>query len=178
MHIALFIMKNKKGMNMTLEQLIKIILGVMGVVMFLLLIYILVYRVIFPGGLAENQAKGTVESLIVVIDSLQQQGESKDSEPVYLPKGWIIIGFKSDSTTIKGFGKPDTFIGKNAVCVCQKTCKRETCRELKKPLQIDEVELFIYKIGEPKKFTITDIGTYYEIKEKIDSDEGGTNRAG
>jgi len=177
MHIALFIMKNKKGMNMTLEQLIKIVLAIMGVVMFLLLIYILVFRVLFPGGLADNQAKGTVESLAVKIDSIQQ-GESTDSDPVENPKGWTIIGFKGDSTAIQGFAKPDAFIGKPVVCVCQKTCKREACRELRKPLQSDATEPFVFKIGSIKEFTITDMGTYYDIQEKTSSGGGGTSGAG
>ena len=59
-------MRSKKGdMNMTLEQVIKIVLSVIGVIMFLLLIYILVFRVLFPVGVADSQAKGTVEIIAI-----------------------------------------------------------------------------------------------------------------
>jgi len=171
-------MRNKKGdMNMTLEQVIKIVLSVIGVIMFLLLIYILVFRVLFPVGVADSQAKGTVEIIANPLINMQV-GETKQLEPIVSPKGWTIIGFKSDSIKVGGFQKPDIFIGKNIVCVCQKVCKKEICREIKKPLQSDSIEPFIYEIGEDKDFEVTDANQYYEMKEKGVASAGGGGSSG
>jgi hypothetical protein len=177
MSIALLIMQNKRGTTMTLEQLVKIVLAIAGVIMFLLVVYILVYGLLFPSKTNETQAKGTVENIAVVLDSLHQ-GDTKPLDPIYSPSGWTIVGFKYDSAKISSFEKPDAFIGKNAICVCQKVCKREVCRETKKPLQIDATNLFVYKIGETKIFNVTDMGLYYEIKDIASSSSGGGGTSG
>ena len=135
------------------------------------------FRVLFPVGVADSQAKGTLENIVSILNVLQT-GETKTLDLVYSPVGWTIIGFKSDSIKIGDFQKPDAFIGKNALCICQKTCKKEICREIKKPLQINSMEPFVFKIGEKKDFEITETDQYYEMKEKGVTSAGGGGSSG
>jgi hypothetical protein len=153
-------------MNLTLEQIIKIVLAIGGVVLFLFAIYIIVFRILLPNNLAENQAKGTLGDIVSNLNDLQP-GESVKLT-IVAPSGWTIIFFSDKEKSLRGFDKPVSFTFKNALCICGSSCKKEICREINKPLLMDgkEDNPFFFKI-QKKDFNVTDMPSYYKIKEVV-----------
>jgi 3D (Asp-Asp-Asp) domain-containing protein len=159
------------GLTLTLEQVIKLILVIFGV---LLMIYIgfLLARLFFGANQSELQAKGTLENLYNTINALNTDGTPKDID-LYAPVGWTIVAFDNVSNidrTTNTFKKPYAFIDKFAICICKESCNADFCREIKKPLitRSDDGRdvFFVLKIAGIKHFEIWDAGAIYMIGKK------------
>jgi hypothetical protein len=105
-----FFLVNKKGesSNFTLDEFVRIVLAVIG----LLIIGYLAYNLFFVNP-SNEKAKGTFNNIISVeIDKINNGGEA-NLEGVFIPNpsDWEIVGFVEGE-------KPNQCVGESCVCLC------------------------------------------------------------
>lgn len=121
-------MKSQKRGLLALEQLIQILIAILGII----LVIIIFTKVASCGNTKELQAKGTLDKITQIIASL------KENEPQHMdlmvPASWYIISFDDSHNENGGFKKPSKLFSKNALCICKdKDCS--FCSQIILPLK-------------------------------------------
>lgn len=125
---------NKKAQEepMLLRNVLEILIAIAVVI---LIVYgIVTFSKGFFGKHEEMQAKGQLDG---IIQALAKTNEFGKTEKVLLqaPSGWHVVAFDIEHNENEGFEKPNTFFGKHCVCICEKKCKTEICRQIEMPLK-------------------------------------------
>ena len=130
-------------MNITLETVIGITLGILAIS---ILFYLgaKIFSFLFPQSQEELQAHGLLDMLYNKLEVLSI-GETTD-EGILLesPKGWWLVSFDINKETIieemwgsVDLKKPDECFENNCICICKKVTnciKDSVCKKFKKPL--------------------------------------------
>ncbi len=150
---------NKRGTQLLLEQIIKLIIALIGIVIILYAGFVL-FRTYF-GKQDDMQAQGTLEYLVEKLNNLEQG--SIFNYTLQSPVGWYIISFDREHNFNGNFQKPP-MIQPNLVCLCKKKCETKFCSALSLPLKTDN-ELTSIQI-QIKDVWLINKGDYYEITTK------------
>lgn len=123
---------SKRGAeNILMNNILEIIL----VVILLIIIFVAVPRLFSTwfGKTKELQAKGTLDGIIQVLNSLEE-GETENYF-LLAPSNWHLVSFDSAHDQNRdGFKKPQQYFGQTVLCVCEnKDCK--ICQTIKMPLK-------------------------------------------
>lgn len=165
--------RSKKGSQLLPEQIIKIILSLIAVVLILYL-GISLGMLLFGVAQDELQAKGAMAYIYKQILSLNETVKVKDMA-IYVPQGWTVVAFDNGNfNKNEGFSKPVKYNGKYVVCICKKDCvsekltARDICRQISKPLMKktsdgvnEQLRFFLWKIDRVQHFYLSDQGQYY-----------------
>ncbi|MCX6742396.1 MAG: 3D domain-containing protein [Candidatus Pacearchaeota archaeon] len=169
--------KSKKGAQLLPEQIVKIVLSLIAVVLILYL-GVSLGMLLFGTNQRQLQAKGTTAYIYQQLLSLNENVKGKDIA-LYVPIGWTVVAFNNGNMDSNGlFFKPLAGNGKYYVCVCEKDCISEKittqgCRQISKPLMMEvgegenkQTKFFLWKINGVKHFYLSDQGAYYLLSER------------
>lgn len=133
--------KSKKGSQMLPEQIIKIVLSLVAVVLILYL-GISLGMMLFGVKQDELQAKGAIAYIYQQILSLNDTLKVKDLA-LYVPRGWTVVAFDNGNFNMNGgFIKLPIYNGKYIVCIGKEIPANarnnlDNCRQISKPLMME-----------------------------------------
>lgn len=159
---------NKKGEENTLvlKNLIEFLLAI-AVIAMILIIGITIFHTYF-GKQDDMQAKGTLDR---ITQMLYEKNSTGDSGKILLqaPEKWYVVSFNASYDKNGDFEKPNSFFGKNTLCICQKgsfkkTCFAEICRQISLPAMKEGKPLMI--AIRPMDLFIMNAKDYFEFSDK------------
>lgn len=125
--------KGEEGTGLMGKNLVEIIVAVIVVGILLGLLFSLLGGVFTKT--KDTQAKEQIENIYdkIIVMSLGDEEQLN----LYVPVDWHVVSFGVSENFVNNFEKPGIFVGKNAICICEKKqCKY--CKETLLPVLSEE----------------------------------------